>query len=241
LKIEPEKLKNRIIAEIRRLTARDGGQVPGQRTFEVETGIGRGAWHGVFWPNWSQAILDAGFTPNQPPEKKDSIETLDFLAKAVRKYSRFPSGPELNIYARSTPGAPLLRTIRNRFPRKDDMIRALSELAQSNSSYSDISQFLPSPTEAADVTSSEGTEGWVYLLRSGQHFKIGRSETLERRIKQISIALPETVTLVHAIQTDDTTGIEAYWHQRFMNRRANGEWFALTPRDVAAFKKRKFM
>jgi hypothetical protein len=76
-------------------------------------------------------------------------------------------------------------------------------------------------------------------LKSGRYFKIGRTNSSGRRERELAIQLPEKAQRIHIIQTDDPIGIEGYWHQRFADRRQNGEWFELTTDDVRAFKRRR--
>jgi hypothetical protein len=92
-----------------------------------------------------------------------------------------------------------------------------------------------------DVGGSEKNDGFVYLMKSGRFYKIGKTNHVGRRERELSIQLPEHTKTVHEIKTDDPDGIEAYWHKRFEAKRKNGEWFELSKEDVAAFRRRKFM
>jgi Meiotically up-regulated gene 113 len=143
-------------------------------------------------------------------------------------------------YGRTHEGFPNEKTILRAFRSKENKLRRLAEFANANSEYGDIAAMLADVAPAIESDERATKEGLVYLMRSGAHYKIGKSADLERRVKEIRIALPEAATLVHAIRTDDPSGIEAYWHRRFADRRAKGEWFKLTHADVAAFKRRKY-
>jgi Meiotically up-regulated gene 113 len=94
------------------------------------------------------------------------------------------------------------------------------------------------PQQSAAV---EPEIGFVYLLKSGRFYKIGRSNSAGRRERELALQLPEKAASIHVISTDDPIGIEAYWHKRFEAKRKNGEWFELDAADVRVIKKRKFM
>jgi hypothetical protein len=78
-------------------------------------------------------------------------------------------------------------------------------------------------------------------MKSGKFFKLGLSNSVERREYELRIQMPEKLTVVHKIKTDDPIGIEQYWHNRFRDARKNGEWFELKPQQVSDFKRRAFM
>lgn len=236
-------MRDRIISEIKRLAAENGGKAPGKLLFQQETGITESVWYGKLWLRWNDAITEAGLTPNDKQARLSSELVLDRYAEACRHYGKPPSSAELRYYARETPGFVSHNTFAKHFGSKNGVIAALRERAIERGE-DDLVAILPevkvSHPTSAETSSSKSLEGWVYLLQSGDHFKIGRSDELEKRVKQISIALPEKVELIHAIRTDDPSGIEAYWHRRFADHRANGEWFKLSPADVKAFKRRKY-
>ena len=144
------------------------------------------------------------------------------------------------MYSREVANFPNEKTLSSHFGNKLGLIAEFSKWVRERPEFHDLLPLLPDDVASTEQTRDEAREGSVYLLKSGDHYKIGRSDQLEQRVKQITISLPEKVKLEHTIRTDDPPGIEAYWHRRFAEKRANGEWFKLSKSDVSAFKKRRF-
>ena len=96
-------------------------------------------------------------------------------------------------------------------------------------------------SEKVSIAVDSQLEGYVYLMKSGKFYKIGHTNSIDRRQYEIGMQMPEGIEPIHSIRTDDPSGIEAYWHNRFKSKRMNGEWFDLDANDVRIFKKRKFM
>ncbi|RDJ27685.1 GIY-YIG nuclease family protein [Bosea caraganae] len=233
-------MRERILAEIRRLAAANEGRVPGRQVFEAETGIRYHEWYGVYWARWGDAVAEAGLAPNVMQKRLNRDAILREVALAVRHFGKMPTLGDIRIFGRSRPGFPAHSTISNAFD-KVGLVDALREWVAANAEFADVAGILPSATSApASRSARRPADGSVYLIQSGAHYKIGRSDELERRVKEIRIALPDKAVLIHVIATDDPAGIEAYWHRRFADRRANGEWFKLTVPDIAAFKRRRF-
>jgi hypothetical protein len=232
-------LRHEILAEIQRLAKANGGQPLGIRAFARETGIGESVWRGIYWARWGDALIEAGFSPNQWQGKLETERVFQKFVEACRHFSRIPTVDELRMYGRTSKDFPASKSIYRHFGSKNALLQNLRTWIKDREGFEDLEAILGAEAHSA-TDQSAPKEGLVYLIRSGAHYKIGRSDELERRVKEIRIALPEAATLVHSIRTDDPAGIEAYWHRRFADKRANGEWFKLTAANISAFKRRKF-
>jgi len=244
--INAKATKLQIVAEIKRIAVKNGGRPPGIRTFSNETGLSRSSWDGIYWSRWSDALLEAGFAPNQRTPKFEDDAIFEMLVAVFRHYKRRPSVSDMRLFRRTVnPDFPI-EAIRSRIGMDKLWGVFRGWINKQPNNFADIVSFLGEPTSTDVKENSSGelgtsiVDGYVYLLKSGDHYKIGRSDEIERRVKEVRTQMPESLVLTHTIRTDDPSGIERYWHDRFQHRRANGEWFRLSRWDVLAFKRRKF-
>ena len=238
--------KQHILNEIRRTAKANDGKPLGQDRFQTETGIRKSDWFGIYWARWGDALQEAGFAPNTMQTAYPDDFLIKKLIYLIRELKHFPVSGELRLKARSDPRFPS-HSVFGRLGSKKQLVSKVLDYCKRYESYDDIID-LCTDLQGSDGECEAGIEqmpvpeiGFVYLAKSGRHYKIGKSNSPGRREYELKILLPEKLEVVHKIQTDDPSGIEAYWHERFKTKRKQGEWFELSTEDISAFKRRKFM
>jgi hypothetical protein len=240
--------KQHILDEIKRLAAENDGDPVGLRTFVTDTGISQPEIY-RHWVRWGDAVAEAGYERNELNQAYDEIALLRKLYDFITELGRFPVKNEFRMKARSVE-FPSYNTFR-RIGTKQQLAAKIIQHCRDLDGYDDVFRICSAIDATEDVEDDAdippGTikRGYVYMLlmKTGtkRYYKIGKTVHVERRKDQISIQLPEDVTEIHSIRTDDAYGIEEYWHKRFKHKKTKGEWFALSADDIKAFKQRKFM
>jgi len=236
--------KQHIIDEIRRTAENNNGVPLGRDRFCTATGIRETDWLGKYWARWGDAVTEAGYEPNQLKSPYDKEWLIEKLISLTRELGRYPVQAELQLKSKQDESFPSQSVFR-RFGRKTDLALKVLEYCEGKGGFDDIIEIYQSIATSNlpdhKPSDKEPSMGYVYLVKSGRYYKIGRTDAFGRREYELGIHLPEKIATVHTIKTDDPTGIEAYWHKRFQDKRKKGEWFELTMQDVKAFKRRKFM
>jgi len=237
--------KQHILAEIKRTADANDGVPLGTSKFFQQTGIKQSDWYGKYWARWDDAILEAGLTPNQMRGAYDEVFLIEEVIKLIRELGKFPTAGDLRLKVNTCAEFPS-HTVFSRLGSKVQRASRIREHCQGLEGFEDVIRVCEAVTSTARPQREDERQvteefGFVYMLKSGGFFKIGRSNVAGRRERDLAIQLPEKTNTVHVIRTDDPVGIEAYWHKRFESQRKNGEWFELSSLDVKAFRRRKFM
>lgn len=235
--------RQQIVAEIKRVALDNGGRAPGRQSFERATGIKMAEWYPHIWLRWGEALAEAGHTPNQLQTKASDDLLIEKYIGLVRELGRLPVEGEIKRKAKGDASFPNHGAFHLRFGGKQKQQAAVAEYCRKTSGFDDILALVeqkasvPTPVEARREATV--ATGYVYLMKSGPHYKIGRTNSVGRRGSELAIKIPVPPTTIHSIETDDPVGVEVYWHRRFDDKRGEGEWFALSQEDVKAFKRWK--
>ncbi len=238
--------RDHILREVKRTADANGGKPLGRLAFFAETGVKESDWRGRFWARWNDVLKDAGFAPNKLTEAREDATLLDHFARLAIELGRLPVYSELRLKKRTDPSFPNDKTF-SRLGKKSQLLLRLYEHCATRSGYVALMPLIQAELDAKSGLENEtpkpteSLEGFVYLVKMGKHYKIGKTFSVPRRHREIALELPEKLEPIHVIRTDDPSGIEAYWQRRFEAKCTNSEWFALSAEDVRIFKKRKFM
>lgn len=74
-------------------------------------------------------------------------------------------------------------------------------------------------------TCARPPRGFVYLIRSGKHYKIGITENPAQRMRSLNQGSPEPITKLIVQEVSNPVGIEMQLHEKYSARRVHGEWF----------------
>lgn len=168
---------------------------------------------------------------------------IEKFISLIQELGKYPVMGDLRLKAKQDKNFPS-HNVFSRVGKKAELAKKIIEYCERKGGLNDIVEICkPNTTSQAEYKISKEQEviGYVYLMKSGRYYKIGRTNALGRREYDLGIQLPNKITTIHTIKTDDPNGIEAYWHKRFEEKHRNGEWFDLSNEDIKAFKRRKFM
>lgn len=236
----------KIVREIKRLALDNGGDPLGERAFYKQAGLTLIDLRRAGFANYGEARERAGFGRGSLQGAYSEDELFEPLARLAREKGRFPTKGEIDV-ARFATGTPSYSAY-SRSTRRGPLRERFVGWCSSKPEFADVAELLQRHAtpraRPLQAPSRKVVTGFVYLLRygsTGRDFKIGCTDNVDRRESQIDMMSPTDVRRVHVIETDDPSGIERYWHERFASKRVkNKEIFRLTPEDVAAFKRRKY-
>jgi hypothetical protein len=79
-------------------------------------------------------------------------------------------------------------------------------------------------------------QGSIYVIRSGDLYKIGRTVSVAHRLYALKATASLPLEVVYSAAVNDYVLTEYELHQQFKQKRVSGEWFRLGPRDLTRIR-----
>ena len=180
--------KEAIIKEIQRTAKENGGTPLGSQRFANETGIKKSDWYGKYWSTWGDAVKEAGYEPNVFVTASDIELLIRKLIELIREIGRFPTHGELRLKTFKAKTFPAHSTFDARMgKKKHEKAKKIVEYCNKHEGLEDVIDIcLPlcsseNRSKDSEIENKVDDFGFVYLMKSGKHYKIGRSNSADRR------------------------------------------------------------
>src|ERR1700687_2659204 len=167
--------KEHILQEIKRTAQANGGVPLGWRKFVQETGIREADWLGKHWARWSDALREAGYTPNQMTVGYDESFLCERFIELARELERLPVKGDFLMKARRDSAFPNSKTF-EKFGSKAKLVKVVMDHCQGRAGYEDIvllcEKHTPRSNDNSEIPDPARVElGEVYLMKSGKFYK----------------------------------------------------------------------
>lgn len=129
------------------------------------------------------------------------------LVAEIRRLGRMPTVAEMRVRRRQDPSFPS-RGVFEKWGSKRTLIGKVADYCGEHPDCIDVLAILEplleqeQPIDRTREDRETVTFGFVYLLKAGRYYKVGRTNSFCRREYELAIQLPERATLVHQIKTD---------------------------------------
>ena len=95
-------------------------------------------------------------------------------------------------------------------------------------------KLLPNTTQ---IPNYEFTDfGWIYIIKSGSYYKIGKTKNIIGRLKTHQVSSPFDLEIIHKKELFNHPAIEESLHNIFSKKRTRSEWFNLDKNDLNFLK-----
>lgn len=220
-----------IVNRIKDMAAANGGVPPTREAFTRATKIGIAKWKGVYWVRWGEALIEAGFKPDA--RRRSDVQLLEEYGGHALELKRLPTSPDLRMRSQLGKRTSNWTTYRKRFGNRAGLNARLVNHWKGREGEEEIRAICGKRASRIVRRAPDAiVPGFIYLMESGGLYKIGKAVCVETRYKELVLMTPHELVILHRIKTDDSYGIETYWHKRFGEKRVKGEWFRLDEEDV---------
>ena len=91
--------KEHILSEIKRMAKENEGLPLGKEKFATLTGIKTHDWYGRYWAKWSDAVKEAGFSPNQMIQAYPETLIIEKFINLMRNLGKIPASGDIRLKA----------------------------------------------------------------------------------------------------------------------------------------------